>query len=720
MTRAARKVLLSAAAAVVSVAALMNVPGTSAAVSRCGNPTVRPWCDTRLSADQRAALLLKAMTLNEKIDLLAADDALGGPQGGYNENAHTDTSLGIPRLGVPTLYLADGPAGVRQGKATALPAPISLAAGFDTAAARRYGAAVAYETKYRGNDVNLGPSLDVLRHPYNGRSFEGYGEDPYLSSRLGVHWIQGMQGQGVMAQGKALAAYTQEENRMALDVRVAPRTLREIYLAPFEAAAKEGGVASFMCGIPLINGVRNCQNGGILSRIVRREWGFKGFIASDHVAVRDAAAAANGGLDLELPIGLYYNQFRLGTALRQGEVTEATINAHVTGLLRTMFRFGMFDRPAHPNDLNRRDRTGTERTARQVEEAGITLLKNAGGALPLKSPKSIAVIGYAADVYKGGFGSAAVSPTKVVTPRQGITRRAGPRARIVFNDGAQPARAAAAARRADVAIVFAADSMGEFFDKKCLTLKCGDPFKGDQDALVDAVAKANRNTIVVLETAGPVLTPWAGKVKGIVEAWYPGQEGGSAIARVLYGDADPGGRLPVTFPVRERDVPTAGNPRQYPGVNNVATFSEGVFIGYRHYDAKRFATRFPFGHGLSYTRFGYRGLLVRPDRVEVTVTNTGHRSGVVIPQLYVRLPAPSARIPQPPKQLKGFVKLTLAPGASKRVVLPLTQRDLSYWDEASGSWKVAPGCYKVMVGNSSRDLPLSGAFGRGGASCRAR
>ncbi|WP_433468497.1 beta-glucosidase family protein [Spirillospora sp. CA-128828] len=704
---------LPAAGALASVLALTAVPAPAEArapLGRCGDPARRPWCDKGLTPDRRTALLLPKMTADEKIAMLASDDPFGGPLGGFSEDAHADTNNGIERLGIPPLYMADGPAGVRQGKATALPAPIALAAGFDPNAARLYGGTVAWEARHRGNDLVFGPTADVLRTPRNGRTFEGFGEDPYLSATLGVPWIKGAQAQGVMTSVKHMAVYTQETDRLSLSMNVDPRTLREIYLPPFEAAVKDAGAATVMCGFGRLNGRWACQDDAALSKILRSEWGFTGFVPSDHTAAQDTAGAANGGLDMELPIGMKYNAFLLKLAVAQKKVTQATIDAHVRNILRTMFRFGVFDRQAYPNDLTRIDRAASQSAARQVEEGGITLLKN-DGVLPLKAPASIALIGRAAQQSPSGFGSAKVVPFTTVSAQDGITRRAGSGTKVTYDNGDDHGDAADAARGADVAIVFATDSQGEFFDKSCLTLECGEPLRGDQDGLISEVAKANPNTIVVLNTGGPVLTPWAGQVKGIVEAWYPGQEAGTALARVLYGDVDPGGRLPVTFPVNENDAPTSGNPAQYPGLNKNTTFSEGVMVGYRHYDANGIAPRFPFGHGLSYTTFAYSGLVATSKAVQVTVTNTGQRTGIAVPQLYIGMPSPGAEVPQPPKQLKGYAKVTLGPGQSAMVTFPLTPRSFSYWNQAAKAWKVADGCYKVMVGASSRQISRSAALG---------
>jgi beta-glucosidase len=371
----------------------------------------------------------------------------------------------------------------------------------------------------------------------------------------------------------------------------------------------------------------------------------------------------------------------------------------------------VFDRPAYANDLGKIDRTASQTAARKIEEGGITLLRNAGGVLPLKSPSSIALIGRAARQSRSGTGSANVAPFTSVSAQDGIARRAGSGTKVTYDDGGNRGAAADAARKADVAIVFATDSEGEFFDRSCLTLQCGDPLRGDQDALISAVAEANPNTIVVLQTGGAVLTPWRNQVKGIVEAWYPGQEGGNALARVLYGDADPGGRLPVTFPAAENDAPTAGNPAQFPGVNKTAAFSEGVMVGYRHYDHKGLTPAFPFGYGLSYTTFRYGGLTASSTSVQVTVTNTGKRTGTAVPQLYLGLPSPGVDAAQPPRQLKGYAKITLAPGQSRRLTFPLTRRSLAYWNQGAKAWKVAPGCYKAMVGGSEREIEQTGRFG---------
>ena len=710
--RALLAALLVPAAAASATLAPVPAPAfahTTARAAPCGDVKERPWCDASLPPDRRAGLLLAAMTLDEKADLMAGDEFLGQVTSGWDPNARAGTLNGIRRLGIPALRLSGGDAGVRQGTATALPAPLALGAAFDPDAARRHGALVGEETRRKGGEVTLGPALDLIRNPRFGRAFEQYGEDPHLTARLGAAWIRGAQSRGVMASAKHYAAYNQEADRYTIDAVVGERALREIYLPPFEAAVREAGTATVMCAYTKVNGAWNCENPTLLGRILRDQWRFSGIVVSDWMTrLSGPASAARAGLDLEMPIGERYNPLSVRAEIAAGRLDRATVDARVRAILRTMFAFGVFDRPPYPNAPETIDVPAHLAAARRLAEEGITLLKNDRGVLPLKHPASIAVIGSAADAYVSGGGSSQVQARSPVTPLRGIRDRAARDGiRVEYDDGADRARAAALARRSDVAVVVAADARTEFADQWCLALICGDALRGDQDALVEAVAAANPETVVVLENGGPVLLPWAGRVPAVVEAWYPGEQGGAALARVLFGDVDPGGRSPVTFPAAEGDAPAAGGPEQYPGRDGKVRYSEGVLVGYRHYDARGINPRFPFGHGLSYSTFAYGDLSVRRDRVEITVTNTGARRGTAVPQLYLGLPG-TDRAPQPPRQLKGFAKVDLAPGESRRVTMPLDERAFSYWDEDAGGWRTAPGCTSVMVGVSSREVVATG------------
>jgi beta-glucosidase len=671
------------------------------------------------------------------VSLLAGDDPFGV---GGGDHAHTGTSAGIERVGLPPTYYSDGPVGPRQGRTTALPIPMALAATFDRALARAHGEVVANEARSKGNDVIFAPTVNIMRTPRGGRTFEGYGEDPYLVARTAVSWIDGAQSQGVIANVKHFAANNQEGdsgpaadasapgqplgpppaqgNRMTVNAVVDERTLREVYLPQFEAAVKEAHVGSVMCSYNRLNGPYACENGRLLHDILERDWGFQGYVIADYGAAHDTPANLTGGLDFEPWPGLAYSPALVTAATLTPGAGQATVDEHVHRILRTLFAYGFFDRAAFADDDAQIDKAAHARVAERIEEGAVTLLENRDAALPLDAARlqSLAIVGADADTFKTGGGSGAVTPFAVRTPREAITQRAGPGVRVTYDDGSDPAAAAAAAKAADVAIVFAGDYQTEGTDRRCLTLECPS-YRGDQDALIERIAGANPNTIVVLETGGPVLTPWRDRVRGLLEAWYPGQEGGTAIARVLFGDADPGGRLPATFPASEADEPTAGDPEKYPGVAETVTYKEGVLVGYRWFDAHGLRPAYPFGFGRSYTTFAYRRLHVATAAGGVTVTadvtNTGMRRGVAVPQLYVGLPSPGPGIVQPPRQLRGFAKLRLRPGQRRRVRFTLDRRALSYWDTAAGGWRVAPGCYRIMLGSSSRALPLRGSSCRG-------
>jgi beta-glucosidase len=485
-----------------------------------------------------------------------------------------------------------------------------------------------------------------------------------------------------------------------------------------------------MCSYNKLNGPHACENPTLLTRILRRDWGFKGFVLADYGASKHVGTGLRAGLDFE---PFPYVDFDGGENLRPdvvsaaiaaGRASQADVDRAVTHLLREEFAFGFFDRAAYPDDESQIDRPAHLRTAEEIAEAGTVLLRNRGRTLPLAAGRlrSLAVIGADADRNVNGGGSSNIDPYSFTSPRAAITTRAGSGVDVRFDDGTDLARAAEVARGADVAVVVVADAASEGVDKPCLSLDCGAPRGVQRDRLIERVAAANRRTIVVLETAGPVLTPWRGRVGAILEAWYPGSAAGEAIARVLFGDVDPGGRLPATFPRRERDLPTAGDRRRYPGVNDVVHYSEGVLVGYRWFDERGIRPAYPFGHGLSYTRFALRNLSVRRARsgvgatVSVTVVNRGSRAGTAVPQVYVGLPGARGRV-QPPRQLKGYQSLVLRRGGAKRVTFRLDRRAFSYWDTRRDRWEVAPGCYRIQVGQSSRDIEARAALALRGGAC---
>lgn len=659
-------------------------------------------------ADGRARQLVAQMSLTEKITELH----------GIENATYYRYVPPIPRLNIPALHIANGPCGAGpagdkpQKPATAMSAPISLAATWDVALAQRYGEIIGLEAKCLNEDLLEAPDVNIARVPQNGRTFEAFGEDPFLVSRLTVKEIQGIQSQGLMANVKHYAANNQENNRLKVNVIVGERALREIYLPAFEAAIKEADCASIMGAYPRVNGHFCCENDELLNQILKKEWGFKGFVTSDFGAVHSTVPSALNGLDLELPSGKYFGG-ALKAAVESNQVPMSVIDDMLIRRFRTMIQFGLFDQtpkqPAIPEQLH-----GAE--SARIGAAGMVLLKNDGEALPLNAAKvrRVALIGpYAIKAMTGGGGSSHVIPLYTVEPLAGIQKRVGTNVIVNFADGKDIAQAVTLAKAADVAIVMAGDNEGEDHDH-ALTLA------GNQDALVAAVADANPHTVVVIKSGTAILMPWVDDVPAILEAWYPGEEDGNAVAAVLFGEVNPSGKLPITFPKKLADLP-ASTPEQYPGVNGEVHYSEGVFVGYRHFDTHNIQPLFPFGHGLSYTTFGYKNLAIgvdtvprkriskMPIAVEFDVANTGNKAGEEVVQLYVGLPS-TLETPQPPKQLKAFKKLSLTPGEIRRVHLELDARSFAYWNTKIHGWVIPPGTYRVMVGSSSRDIRLDGNF----------
>jgi beta-glucosidase len=724
-------------AACVAALFAMAAANASAATGPCSAPVGRPWCNPALSPDERAWLLVHTLTTDEKISLLAgAADAKG----------HTGGTAAIPRVGLPQSYVTDGPVGVRQGSATAMPTPMADAAAFDPAIAHLYGEVLGNEARAKANDGILAPTINMMRTPLNGRTFEAFGEDPFLVANTAAAWIEGAQSQGVFATPKHFAGNNQEgydltghggdpgsavgggqyNTRYFTNSMVDERTLHEIYLPQFEAAVK-AGAGSVMCSYNKINGPWACANHRLLDDILRKQWGFKGLLMSDWILAThlwETSQGLNAGLDLEMPVADEYTPQLVQSALATGQTTEAMVDEHVERLLRTLFAVGFFDRATAMPDDSLIDKKAHAAAAERVEEDAITLLRN-NGVLPLDAAQlhSIAVIGPDADKFVTGGGSGNVSPFTAVTALAGIKSRAGSSVKVSYNDGSDAGAAAAAAKAADVAIVVVGDDETEGADRQCLTLECPDS-NGDQDGLIESVAAAQPKTIVVLETGGPVLTPWRDRLAALVEAWYPGEAGGTAIARMLFGDIDAGGRLPVTFPKSEADEQVAGNQAKYPGdpQGNVH-YDEGVLIGYRWFDAMNLTPAYPFGFGLSYTSWKYGPLTVTPAAdasgatISFIVKNTGSRAGSDVAQLYLGLPSPGPGIVQPPRQLKGYRKVALGPGGRKRVTFAVGPRDLSYWNVNTQGWRVARGCYGVMVGRSSRDIVRHATLAAGGAYC---
>lgn len=660
----------------------------------------RPWTDRSLDPEDRADLLLKAMTLDEKVGMLHGSLGSPVPTTGY--------IAPIPRLGVPGVTMTDGPAGIRNGqKATELPAPIAQAASFDTGVARLYGRTLGREARARGQAQVFGPGTNIQRVPVSGRNFEYYSEDPYLSGTIAGADADGIQSQGVIATVKHYMANNQETDRMTVSADVDERTLHEIYGKPFDLAVRESRPGSVMCSYNRVNTVYACSNEHALSTMLRSRFGFDGYVVSDYPSTHRTSDLA-AGLNVELPLPFHVNNLSVRAGKHLGGVPMEKVDERVREVLTVMFRFGLFDRDATATSPV--DEAAGNAAAQQVAERGSVLLKNDDDALPLSgSTDRIAVIGSAAADSAQGGGSSQVDPLSEDTALDAVRKRAGGAAHVSYHDGADPRAAAEAAESADVALVFAHDKEGEGGDRSGLSLP------GSQDELISKVAAANPDTSVVLQTGGPVLMPWLSEVKSVLQTWYPGARGGAATANLLWGDVNPSGKLPQTFPAREDEVP-ANTEEQYPGVNGTVRYTEGVDVGYRWYDETGTEPLFPFGHGLSYTDFSYSKLRLEKDSGEpgdpvglsFTVTNTGERAGSEAVQVYVGKPDAGAH--SPPRELGGYRKVNLAAGESTQVELTVDPQQLSYWDTGTDRFRVRPGEYGIAVGSSSRALPLSTSY----------
>jgi beta-glucosidase len=638
------------------------------------------------------------MTLDEKIAQLH----------GIRDANNFRVIPGLPRLGIPALHMTNGPAGVGPGgagpqkPATAMPAPIAVAATWDPSLARSYGKLEAEETRSLGSQLFESPDVNIARVPQGGRVFESFGEDPWLDSRIAVADIEGIQSIGMLANVKHFVANNQESSRMSVDEIIPERALREIYMPTFEASIKEAHSASLMCAYPRVNGAFNCENAPLLNDVLKKQWGFNGFVISDWGATHSTVPSALNGLDAEMPTGRYFGD-ELRKAVDAGQVPVSAINEKLVRRFATMIEFGLFGPQPKPETIPAFEHGAVART---IAEQSMVLLKNDGNLLPIDraSVKGIALIGpWGVRAETGGGGSSHVIPLYTITPDDGLHAALDSYTRLTVLDGTDIDAATAAAKRAQIAIVMVGDQDSEGRDQSL-------ELPESQNNLIEAVAKANPKTIVVLKSGSAILMPWINDVAAVLEAWYPGEEDGNAVAAVLLGDVNPSGKLPLSFP-RSVDQTLAASPAQYPGVDGTVHYTEGLEVGYRAYAAHNTTPLFPFGFGLSYTQFSFAGLKVAQQpgsanaTVSFTVTNTGQRTGAEVAQLYLGFP-PIAEGNEPPFELKGFRKIELKPGESKPVKLKLDERAFSYWSEKAHAWQVAPGEFQILVGDSSASTPL--------------
>ena len=800
--------------------------------------------------EARADAMLKQLSLEEKIDLI------GGLDDFYIRE--------IKHIGLPRLKMSDGPIGVRGYRPSTTFGGIGLAATWDLELAQRMGAVIGQDARARGIHFMLGPGVNIYRAPMCGRNFEYFSEDPFLASRTAVAYIKGIQSQGVSATIKHFMGNNQEYDRHNSDSIIDERTMREIYLPTFEAAVREAHVGAIMDSYNLTNGLHMTQNGYLNADVAKKEWGFDGIIMSDWDATYDGVAAANGGLDLEMPSGKFMNRATLLPAVKSGQVSEATIDDKVRRILGTAIRFGWFDREQTDLSIPLLNEAGGK-VALEASRSGMVLLKNDGNLLPLDKAKikSIAVIGpdaYPAQVVGGG--SAGVRPFTAVSYLEGLARYVGDKTTVYYEQGipllAEMAEATSfsidvggkqaglraeifsnptlsgepAVRRTDQHVNFGrflgdgvkeneisarwtgyftpsapgdhllfVQGSGEeggarvYFDDKLvinnweqsyarlsqvhMKLAAGahkiqleyfvhgtwddpvvrfgilrpesavtaaaktlasrsdavvvavgfDPTSESegsdrtfqlppgQDELIQQLAAANKNTIVVVTSGGAVdMERWLDHVPALFEAWYPGQDGGTALAQLVFGEFVPSGKLPVSFERRWED--NAVHDTYYPkGAEKKVVYAEGLFLGYRHFDKAEVKPEFPFGFGLSYTTFAYKNLSVSSARsgdqlvtVSFDVTNTGHRAAAEVAEVYVG--EPHATVPRPVKELKGFTKVQLNAGETRRVSVTLDRRAFAYYNVKNHDWTVDAGEFNVYVGSSSARIELTAKITR--------
>jgi beta-glucosidase len=670
-----------------------------------------PWMNKSLSPDQRADLVLKQMTLDEKILLVHGTG--GFEKSGPRSNGGAGMISGIPRLGLPDLQLADSAVGVRAAAArgrysTLLPSTAAEAATWDLHLAHEYGALIGRELRDQQYNVSLGGGMDLMREPRNGRNFEYLGEDPILAGKMAAQFVRG---QKVIGDVKHYAFNDQETGRTIGNVKLSKRAMRETDLLAFEIAVTEGQPGTVMCSYNKVNGDWACENRYLLTDLLKNTWGFKGFVISDWGGTHSAAKAANAGLDNEEPGSRYFGD-ALKRAEESGEVPMARLDDMVHRILRTEFASGIIDDPPKGRVV---DPFHGAEVSQMIAEQGSVLLKNAGGQLPLNAAtvKSIALIGSRADtsVLSGG-GSAQVDPPGGGPSRFGglpvwfpssplkAIRAKAPHATVAFNEGEDIADAAALAKSSEVAVVLVNQPTSEGRDLPTLTLP------DNQDRLVEAVAAANPHTIVVLETGGPAAMPWINRVSAAIEIWYPGIRGGEALANVLFGDVNPSGKLPMTFAKSDADLPHPEVPgiELLPGAGFNIDYTEGLKVGYKWFESEDKQPIFWFGHGLSYTTFAYSGLKATLDTVSFTVRNTGKRAGAEVAQVYAALPAAAQ---EPPKRLVAWEKVVLAPGEAKEIRLRIDPKFLSIFNEQKDGWELLPGAYRFLVGASSHETPLN-------------
>ncbi len=704
---------------VLALAQVPHRPATHKSASRSSKPAAHARAAagaqslTSPAVTRRVNELMSKLTFSQKVQLLS----------GY-ESMFTHP---IPAQDLPAIKMSDASVGVRVwGPSTAYPASVALAATWDPALAYRAGRSVGRDARARGVNIVLGPGMDLTREPQCGRNFEYLGEDPTLAGRMAVAWVRGIQSQGVAACSKHYAGNEQETNRMTVNTIIGKRALEELYLAPFRDVIEEGHSMTIMPAYNKLNGLYCTASPYLLDTMLRQHWGFEGVAMSDWGAVHDTLGPLNAGLDLEMPGDRYFNRKAIDPLLSSGDLTVDTIDQHVRRLLRVMVAMGWLDRPQKIASIPLNDPTSAA-TALQEEREAIVLLKNKNGVLPLNRSRlhTIVVVGpNATPAITGGGGSSFTTPiVKPVSMLQAIRRAAGAGVKVIDlpyplsltpphmwppSPNQAPAtlppftsQQTAEIRNADAVIACVGPRESEGVDR---------PFNmpGQQNQYLHEVGSLNPRTIVVVNAGSNVgMSPWIHQVSGLLYAWYPGENGNTAVADALFGRLNPSGKLPDSFEKHWKDAAAYGN---YPGKNDTVNFKEGIYMGYRWFDSKHIAPRFPFGFGLSYTTFAIRHMSVadhgqgagRVIDVNADVTNTGKRAGAEVVQLYVR-PLNSS-VERTFQQLRDFARVQLAPGQTRRVHLRLPWQAFAYYNTGHSDWEVPAGSYTLALGSSSRDI----------------